>query len=94
MNLFGLSFILYKSLAQLSTSMHVLKEKIIFIITQKQEYTEINTKFSTPHFISTQILSYIKAISGSSYTCFRVFGHHVNLWKFKANTPSYAEEHT
>ena len=32
-----------KSLAQLLMFMHILKEKIIFITTSKQEYTEINT---------------------------------------------------
>ena len=46
-----------KSLVPLSTFMHILKEKkIIFIITWKQEYTESNTKSSTPHFTSNQIL--------------------------------------
>ena len=37
--------------------MHILKEnKIIFITTEKQNYTEINTKFSAPRFMSNQNL--------------------------------------
>ena len=34
------------------------ENKIIFITTSKQEYTEINTKFSMPHFTSNQMLIY------------------------------------
>ena len=42
------------SLAQLSTFMHILKENKIIFINKKQDYTDINTKFSAPHFTSNQ----------------------------------------
>ena len=56
--------------------------------------TEITTKFSTLHFTFNQILSRIKVISGSSYTCFRIFEQQVNLGKLEPSTPSHVEEHT
>ena len=50
-----------KNLAQLLTFMHILKENKIIFINKKQDYTEINTKFSTPHFTSNQILILYKS---------------------------------
>ena len=48
-------------LAQLLTFMHILKENKIIFINKKQDYTEIYTKFSTPHFTSNQILILYKS---------------------------------
>ena len=50
-----------KSLTKLLTFMYILKEnKVIFITTKKQKYTEININFSTPHS-SNQILILYKS---------------------------------
>ena len=54
-----------KSLAQFLTFMHILKEnKKFFLATEKQEYTEINSKLSTRHFTSKQILIMYKSYQG------------------------------
>ena len=76
----------YSVLAQLLTFMHILKEnKIIFITTLKQKYTENNTKFSAPHFTSSQVLIL--------YQWVKLFGHQVNLGKLDPSTPNHVDKH-
>ena len=68
--------------------MHILKENKIFFINKKQDYTEINKKFSAPHFTSNQILILYK-----SYQWVELYLL-LGIWasgKFGETEPEYAK---
>ena len=68
--------------------MHILKENKIIFINKKHDYTEINTKFSIPHFTSNQILILYK-----SYQWVELYLL-LGIWasgKFGETEPKYAK---
>ena len=67
--------------------MHILKENKIIFINKKQDYTEINTKFSTPHFTSNQILILYKSYQWVELYLFHRYSGIGTIWGNWARIP-------